>query len=353
MPNLNGRRFLPERLRTIAEQTFSDWELVVVDSYSEDGAWEYLLAESAAEPRMHIYQAPREGIYPAMNRCISLAQGEFIYIATSDDTMPSDCLEKLLAALESNPDCDIAHCPLRVIDEVGKTVKFNWERASVFARSSGQLLDRLHIRRAPFDGLLHLGGESVYISLTQLLLRRSLFERVGLFNDQWGGMGDFNWVMRATLLANTVHVPTTWGGWRIHAAQATNLEVRNIPSERRKIENMIDHALEVSRAAIPADVNRLLQDRRQYFWQRWEFDHLLRERKDRTSRIRFLLKNLIERSVIAWCYLGRRLRGLQGWNKAPIEVLPRWLSALGYVTIEDVKSQKGSVSPPPQERATE
>ena len=96
-----------------------------------------------------------------------------------------------------------------------------WSTRSVFALSSGPLLDRSHIRRAPFDGLLHLSGRSVYISITQLLIRRSLFDRIGLFESTWGSVGDFNWSMRAGLAASTVHVADTWGGWRLHAAQAT------------------------------------------------------------------------------------------------------------------------------------
>ncbi len=217
---------------------------------------------------------------------------------------------------------------------LARYVQFDWERASVFARSSGEFLEQPHVRKAPFDGVLHLSGESVYISITQLLIRRSLFERIGLFENKWGSMGDFNWAMRASLVANTVHVPTTWGGWRIHAAQATNLELKRMPSERRKIEDMIDHAIEASRAALPAKVNRLLQRHRQYFWQRWEFDHLMRERQDPIFRLRFLLRSLMKRSVIGWGYLARRLSGLHGWDSPPIEVVSRWLNALGYTTIE-------------------
>ena len=40
VPNLNTRPFLPERFETIFQQTLKDWELLVYDSYSDDGAWE-------------------------------------------------------------------------------------------------------------------------------------------------------------------------------------------------------------------------------------------------------------------------------------------------------------------------
>src|SRR5207302_9066095 len=125
-------------------------------------------------------------------------------------------------ALDANPDCDLAHCNLRMFDTHGDELASTWWlKCSVFARSSAELLQQQHVRRAPFDGLLHLLGDTVYTSITQLLIRRSLFSRIGLFESRWGSLGDFNWNMRAGLLANAVHVPDTWGGWRQHTAQAT------------------------------------------------------------------------------------------------------------------------------------
>ena len=61
VPNLNTRPFLRERFHTILDQTFQDWELLVYDSYSDDGAWEYICEIAAREPRMRAWQGPREG----------------------------------------------------------------------------------------------------------------------------------------------------------------------------------------------------------------------------------------------------------------------------------------------------
>jgi hypothetical protein len=250
VPNLNTRPFLPERFQTIRDQSFQDYELLVYDSYSSDGAWEFICETAAQEPRMRIWQGPREGTPGSWNPCVREARGEYVYIATSDDTMPADCIEKLVAALDANPDCDLAHCPLRAIDENGEDVaemRKWWSEASVFVQSSGPLLNSLHVRRAPFDGLLHLLGGSVYVSITQLLIRRALFDRIGGFESRWGSVGDFNWSMRAGLVANTVHVPGTWGGWRVHQSQATAGIGLGSPEHVRKIDDMIEHAIETSR----------------------------------------------------------------------------------------------------------
>lgn len=245
VPNLNMRPFLEERFRSIFAQTFADWELLVYDSYSDDGAWEYLKELASTEKRMRLWQGPREGIYPAWNACIHAARGKYVYIATSDDSMAPDCLEKLVRALEEHSACGLAHCPLHVIDEQGRPVDFpQWPGSTAFALDGGQWATRPHLRQAPFDGLLHLTGKSVYLSMVQLLIRRSLFEVIGDFPTRWGSAGDVNWQMKAGLAAATVHVPDTWAAWRIHRKQATNLAAVSQPKAREVFEDMIDNALD-------------------------------------------------------------------------------------------------------------
>lgn len=248
LPNLNMRPFLAERLETIFTQTYADWELFVYDSLSDDGAWELFQHAALKEPKMRAIQGPRAGPYPAWNECLKQTKGEFIYIATSDDTMAPDCLEKLVDALDRNPTCDLAHCPLRVIDATGSpSILKKWPDLTVFADGLGEFIKTPHIRKAPHDGLLHLMGRHVYLSITQLLIRRSLFQKIGNFPSTWGSFSDFNWEMKASLVASTVHVPDTWASWRIHPAQSTVFS-KTSPLERSiMLEEMIADAITSSR----------------------------------------------------------------------------------------------------------
>jgi len=212
LPALNSIRYLPERLESIRAQTFTDWELIAMDSDSKDGTRELLEKFAFEDSRVHVGQTPKDGIYPNFNRCIQAANGQFVYIATSDDTMAPDCLEKLVGALVEHPDCDLAHCPMRALDENGALGPDWWSSSSLFAKSSGQFLYRRHKRIAPLDGILCMLGDNIYTSVTQLLIRRSLFDRIGFYRADWGSLGDFHWNLRAGLAASAVHVTDTWGG---------------------------------------------------------------------------------------------------------------------------------------------
>jgi len=252
IPNLNTRPFLAERFATIFNQSFQHWELLVYDSHSDDGSWEYIQDLATKEDRMRIWQGPRKGAYPAWNECIRQAKGEYVYIATSDDTMAEDCLQKLATALEEHPECDLAHCPLVVVDEAGKIVADRpaWPAGTVFGHGLTQNLRRPHIRRAPYDGLLHLTQMHTYLSITQLLIRRSLFARTGDFQSRWGSVSDFNWEMKAGLLANVIHVPNTWATWRLHSNQLSASINIFSPEHEEKFNEMIEDAIETCWASL-------------------------------------------------------------------------------------------------------
>ena len=252
VPTLNTLPFLRERFDTIFRQTLQDWELLVFDSHSDDGSWEFIQRLAKREKRMRIVQGARKGPYAAWNECVRQSNGESVYIATSDDTMALDFLEKMVSALDLHKDCEIAHCPLIMIDGAGERVTDqSWPECTVFGLGIGELVQEPHLRRAPYDGLLHLTGQHAYLSITQLLIRRSLFSRIGEFPDRWGSVSDFNWEMKAGLVANTVHVPDTWATWRIHSRQSSaSINVYSV-EHSRKFEEMIQNAVSDCETYLP------------------------------------------------------------------------------------------------------
>lgn len=235
VPNLNQRPFIEERLETIHDQLLKDWECIVYDNYSDDGSWEIIQNFSARDSRFHVFQAPREGMYANWNNCVQQAKGEFIYIATSDDTMSPGCLEKMVAALQEHPDCDICQCGLQMIDREGRPMngengELCWEKLAN-ASFYGKMLQKPHVRKAPFDGLAALAYGTAWTSMTQVLIRRSLFEKVGLFPTEWGAIGDAAWQMKAGLVTSVVFIPEKLATWRYYEGQGSGVIHQHAMSE--------------------------------------------------------------------------------------------------------------------------
>ncbi|MEO8657493.1 MAG: glycosyltransferase [Bryobacteraceae bacterium] len=330
LPSLNTFRYLPDRVASILGQTETDWELIVFDSYSDDGSWEFFEEVARKDKRVSIAQAPR-GLYENWNRCIERARGRYVYMATSDDTMALDCLEKLRAALDEHSDCDLAHCRLLTIDGKGALLdEQSWPGRTSFAQGMPQTVGQKHVRRAPYDGLLHLTGRMVYLSITQLLIRRSLFSKIGVFDSRWGSMGDRHWEMRAGLVSNTVHVPDTWASWRVHPSNAT--AALDIRSERcfANVEEMIADAISMCEGQINSDILATLykswmscsRDMRKYYFE------LLR-RQGAAGRLLYQATVVLGGGTSTRSEVLRRLWGGAKWpDRAPGE-LRKWLDSLG------------------------
>ncbi len=332
LPNLNTFPYLRERVDTILAQTYPHWELIVIDSYSDDGSWEFFQRLAREDSRVSISQAPR-GLYQCWNQCIEKAQGKYVYIATSDDTMAPDCLEKMVSALEAHPECDLAQCSLFAIDAAGRPLaNQSWRDATVFARGLPEWLERRHIRWAPYDGLLHLTGCMVSLSITQLLIRRSLFSLIGGFETRWGAIGDRNWEMKAGLVANTIYVPNTWATWRLHAANASANSSQNVHSAdyTRKIEEMIADALAKCEPQLPAPVVAGLKDHWLEHSREMRAYYSALANIPSTSRRRlFQGSQLLSGKRPARHELLHQLKRDSRWRDRAPEELRRWLESLG------------------------
>jgi len=332
VPNLNGRPYLKERFETILGQTLQDWELFIYDSHSDDGSWELIQDVAKKDTRIRILQGPREGAYPAWNECLRNTTGEYVYVATSDDTMAPEFLERMVAGLEANLDCDLALSPLVIVDARGEVVKDRpWPDVTAFADGIGDLASVPHIRRAPYDGLVQLTGRHVVFSITQLLIRRSLFSRIGTFTNRWGSVSDFNWEMKAGLLANTIYMPNTWASWRQHPAQLTaGVDGRSADYSRR-IEEMIQDAVRTCEPHLPVAVANGIRsgmverakDLRTYY-------SVLRAHRDRTfARRLFQAGQIVAGPKSVRREIRGRILGKPKWTDNATTEIRQWLESLG------------------------
>jgi glycosyltransferase involved in cell wall biosynthesis len=276
--------------------------VIVIDGYSDDGAWELIQKYAREDGRIQAFQSPRHGIYQAINDCLDLAKGEYIYVATSDDTMVPDCLQKMVAALDQHPNCDICHCCLQIIDECGEPHPGKWEML-LPAKFYGDWLKRSHIRYPPIDAVLYCCLNTVYSSLTQLLIRRSLFDRVGYFKTQYGSQGDLEWALRATLSCQTLHWPEYLATWRRHPLQASQDDVVDSAQGRNVLVSIIQELFETRLNLLRIPLSQLTYC---YRFERLQF--LVRQQQSLPKKVAVILSSLFSDFDIAVQYILDRSR---------------------------------------------
>ena len=83
IPTFNSAKTLSRCLDSVISQSFTDWEVLMMDGVSNDDTIK--IASSYQDSRIQIYSEPDKGIYDAMNKGIDKAQGEWLYFLGSDD----------------------------------------------------------------------------------------------------------------------------------------------------------------------------------------------------------------------------------------------------------------------------
>ncbi len=193
VPLFNGRSYILDALGSIATQTWSAREVIVVDDGStDDGA--ALVAEHFPEVRL-IRQANR-GEAAARNRGLAEAKSDFLALLDQDDLWLPQKLERQMALLQSDPALDwvIGLQRMIMLDEPGA----NWARPDFLER--------------PMPGFVP----------GCMLVRRRALERVGSFNESFRLGSDTDWFMRARSLGLSVaSVPEVLLTRRLHGANSS------------------------------------------------------------------------------------------------------------------------------------
>jgi glycosyltransferase involved in cell wall biosynthesis len=167
VPTLNAGRYLADALDSVAAQTYSNWEVVLVDGGSTDGTLE--LAGRYAGVR--IVPQGGTGLTGAWNQGLEAARGELIAFLDSDDRWEPAKLGLQVALLDADPALECATTRFRFVLEPGFGVPPGFRP---------EALETDHFGNVP----------------SALLVRRSLFDRIGAFDTRWDIAADVDWFAR-------------------------------------------------------------------------------------------------------------------------------------------------------------
>ena len=178
LPACDAEATIRQTVRSVQRQTFTDFELLVVDDGSRDGP----LAELAKieDARLRILSQPNQGVSAARNRGIEQARGEFFSFIDADDLWTRDKLELQLRALRADPAAGAAYSWTVFIDEDGSFL-FPKERQS-------------------FSGCVHadLAEADFLASASNVLARRECVETTGAFEQRFQPAEDWEFWLRAS-----------------------------------------------------------------------------------------------------------------------------------------------------------
>jgi len=198
--NWNGKDFLRSCLESLNNQTFKDFEVIVVDNGSEDGSLEML--ESDFPDVKSIGLGKNSGFCYANNLGIRKARGKYVALLNNDTKADKLWLESLVRFLDSRPEYSFASSKMICMNEPDKIDRIADSFASCgFMFGLGSGLGKEKYYKESFEIFGVCGGAAFF--------RNEVFEKVGAFDERYFAYLedlDLNWRMQHAGLKG-VYVP--------------------------------------------------------------------------------------------------------------------------------------------------
>jgi len=138
IPNYNHACYLDQRLQTILNQTYDNFEVIILDDNSTDNSLE-VINRYKNDPHISIISVNRinsGSTYKQWNKGMHLAKGEIIWIAESDDYCELNMLDELVKAYSSHKGCVIAYCTLTIVNDKQEILEYGRKGSTQFIRGS-------------------------------------------------------------------------------------------------------------------------------------------------------------------------------------------------------------------------
>ena len=231
IPNYNHSKYLEQRLESVFNQTYSNFEVILLDDCSTDASREILERFAKHEKVSHcVFNGKITGnTFVQWSKGIALAKGEFIWIAESDDFAAPTFLERVVQPLIDDGKVVLSYCQSNRVNELG-IITGNWKSHT----------DNLSIDFFQNDFVINgnqfIGNYLIYKNVipnaSALLIRKSTIEALGGFEipNELRYCGDWLLYFKLALHHKVGFVADSLNNFRYHSesviSKASNVESR-------------------------------------------------------------------------------------------------------------------------------
>ncbi|MCB0214192.1 MAG: glycosyltransferase, partial [Anaerolineae bacterium] len=211
-PTYNGAKYLQETIESILSQTFTDYELIIIDDHSEDDTVK--IVHSFKDQRIKLIENPnRLGLVGNWNKCLEEAKEEYICLFHQDDVMMPDNLTRKIDILKNNKSVGMVHSNVYQIGPDGSILSKWW----YFKPAPNE--DIVQPGSAIFNKLLW-GVNTV--CCPSVVLKRECYEKLGGFDYQLPFTADWEMWLRIALFYDIAYLPQGLIKYRRHDSNETH-----------------------------------------------------------------------------------------------------------------------------------
>lgn len=204
----NGEKYLRQSVNSILEQTYKNFEFIVVDDCSEDSTLNIL--RRIKDSRLKIITSKKKkGLTASLNLCLKLCRGEFIARMDHDDIARKDRLKKQISFLEKNPKIGVVGSWVTLIDSQDRIkglLKFPKDPDTVFKKIF------------LYNPLRH----------STVMFRKELVNKYGFYDERLDGAEDYDLWLRFARFTKIANIDMPLLKYRLHDQRVSEKEEKKV-----------------------------------------------------------------------------------------------------------------------------
>lgn len=216
MPAYNTEKYISEAIESILNQTFRDFEFIIIDDGSIDATWSIIENYKDKDLRIVAQKNIKNlGITKTRNKLISLAKGEYIVWQDADDISLNERLEKQFYFMEKNPEVGVCGGYLQLFNEKGNLGIRKYAT------------DDTSLRRSIF--------RFNPVAQPAAIMRTKCFKESGMYNENLALTEDLEILFKIGTKYKFANIPEVLVRYRQHSNSATFSKLRNMEMAALKI----------------------------------------------------------------------------------------------------------------------
>lgn len=235
IPTYNSDKTILETLKSVLNQTYKDFQLLIVDNNSTDKTID--LVKKIKDSRIKIYKNKKNiGMFQNMNKCIKLCKTKYLKILSSDDLLEPTCIEKHLEIFEKYPSVNLLFNTNKVVNEQGNKLivrrYFNKNK-----KINGGVLINLILKtgRNPI-------GEPSNVSFRMFPINKYKLN----FNTSFKYVSDLDLWIRLLKYGDAFYISEILSSFRLHRTGATASLFKKAIQEHSKIISLYSDEFNLS-----------------------------------------------------------------------------------------------------------
>lgn len=197
IPVYNGSNYLREAIDSTLAQTYKNMEVIVVNDGSNDGGKTESIAKSYGD-RIRYFSKENGGVSSALNFGIKVMTGEWFAWLSHDDLYLPNKLEEQINFLSEHPEAKVVACNMEIIDDSGKVLYTRINSLHPTIKTGRQVLE-------------------VWVYACSLLIHKTCFDTVGLFNTAYRTTQDLEMCLRLAYHYPIIYQPDVLCQHRKHS----------------------------------------------------------------------------------------------------------------------------------------